>query len=51
MKKKTFAKNYRKTKPYGITYKNGYDVSDELSIVVNKAKERRKNKVTDKDYE
>jgi hypothetical protein len=46
MSKENFQRNHkRKTKPYGITFKNGYDSKDELNIVVNKSKERRKNKI------
>jgi hypothetical protein len=35
---KTFAKKYKKTKPYGFTGKNGYNDKDELAIVINKKK-------------
>lgn len=39
------AKKYRKHIPYGSTRQKAYDNEDELNLVVNKAKERRKNKI------
>lgn len=48
---KTFAKNYKKLKPYGYTGKNGYNEQDKLAVIINKKAERQKIKKEIKQWE
>lgn len=41
---KFFAKKYRKTRPFGFTGKNDYDSKEELQVIVDKGRERQRNK-------
>lgn len=41
---KHFAKDYKKTKPFGYTGQNGYDAHDDLRQIIDKGKERQSAK-------